>query len=259
MDKTTVLVASSSYLEKGHTERYLSYADDYEVIRLSMSASVSAIDSEAYSPNICIAEYIGKHHESHNSFLSLIERCNERNVAILTVVSKGNLREYLTLPSAYLRDFILLPLSRVELLGRVALALNVHPFPLERNMIEIDYGLAINFDSCLIRIGKNKYKTCQETQSIFLKYLYGNINKWVSSKDLEKLPCFNTNANSTHIYNMIYNVRSLIEPDHRHPQFLLSNKRGYYMLRSSLHPDRDPVLGYKMLKRGSGSHHARGN
>ena len=220
---------------------------------LPIKDAITVLSNGAEPPHLCLAEWGVPRPPPYNKvewddmYQEISALCEQLGSNVLACVPNVSMLEsYSCQDENHFHSFILMPINKTELLTRVAIALNIRPAPLDEGMVKIDEYLAVDFDKMLIRSGNNNYSSMNERDSLFLKYLFDRINKWVSTKELKENAIFPTGEKKAEVHRRVSHLRKLIQ-DSSHTEYLISNRRGYYMLKSASYPEGDSVLGIRGL------------
>lgn len=242
MNATQILVISGPYTQYGKVALYLSEDGRYNVTTLPMDeVSIENLPEV----NLCIIEWT-----SNPKLYQILDRYNETKAKSFMIVNKKNLTEYAVQPARYQPDFTLLPVSREELILRVAQTLSIRARPQDEGMTMIDEHLSINFDTCIARVGVNSYRTLTFSSILLLARLFESINHWLGVSELLKSFHYQDNLRESIVSSAVYNARRCIEDNPKRPRYLLTHPYAVppetrYMLRSENYPEGDYMGFFK--------------
>ena len=251
MNKWHVIVAGGPYLIHGKAHDYLQSDGRYQVALLPIKDVEKVLAyGEELSPHLCVVEW----QPGDEEYRAIVRQCDNDKIEVLSAVSKIDLPLYLEQSWQFQKQFVLMPLNRDELVARVGLQLATYPKQLDAGMVRIDNDLAVNFELCRVRRGKNRYATITQDNMSILLYLYENINCWVRFDKLGQSYAGRDNISDNQVINRVLKIRNAVEDDKKFPRYILSNNRKMYMLHSESHPQVDPILGFnKTLQQARGA------
>lgn len=248
MSSIRTLIVAGAYLRHAKAAAYLSEDARYDVALVEVNEAENAIQQSSLLPALCIIEW-GKEIYHNDKFLELVNECKRLGIATLIVIpNEDEIVRFCELHDGSITDFILLPLLPEELRMRAAMAVGRKPRPYDSGMIRIDDYLAIDFENSIARLGYNHYETLSVTDTLFLKYLYDNINRWVHVDELKKNTAIVADRVNNSLYPRLSKLKRQIEDNPKNPRYLLSNKHGMYMLHSKQYPKGDSLIGFTALK-----------
>ena len=241
-----VVVSPISYLHNGHVEKHLKGDPRYFVKTVEFDEwflNPKWCDSWDYGkPDIIITE-----HTTDPHMPSVRKYAFREGIPVVVAVTTRDLPEYISTCPRFTEPYILLPIERWDIIGRVSMALGIAPLPISQGMVLIDYGLAVNFELGHVLIGMRKKVSLTGIQVVLLRYMFENVNKWLHVSELIRLPSFPEDAGNKSVARVISSLRSKIEEDKTFPQRILSNKRGYYMFHSKKYRQVDEITGWADL------------
>lgn len=241
--KFNITVIPIAYLENGRVEKYLSSDSRYDVRTVSLD-DFHSFPGGWKDTDLIITEVSDEYQMGE----ILRHRQYERK-PVIVAVTKDGLRDYIASAPHFTRPYIILPIDKWDILGRVSMALGINALPLEKHMTRIDGTLAIDFELGHVLKGRNKYFTLVESHRILIKYMFDNVNRWIHVSELAKLPSFPENAGRKAVSRMISMLRTMLEENRTCPRRLLSTKNGYYMLHSNRNPQVDPIVGWGEIQK----------
>lgn len=244
-----VLFLQGPYTAYGRVESYLLEEGRYDLDVYTIDSLDgkpfpwrSRIEKVKDVPHLCLFEW----HPRHATIIQIAtEELSGMSVQFLAIIPKKYLREYVSLPSSDIKQFIMLPLIKDELKARVALALGARPAPLDEGMIAIDEYLAINFETRVLRKGKNNYSLMSPADMPAFYYMYKRINRWVSREEFVDHGIIDEYGRPEDAMgNRVNRIRKYIEDDPKFPRYLLNNRLGSYMLHSAMYPKGDNIHNF---------------